>query len=84
MTTLNEAVKNRIAKVQQAARAAKDVWEELHMKGEVIADSKRETEHLEDKNTALTPDDLVKVKSGFGNVADAKSLGYLKRRKKSK
>ena len=83
LTTLGEAVKNRVAKVQQAARAAKEVWGELSYKGQKQAESQKETEHLELRD-ALTPDDLVKVKSGFGNIADAKSLGYLKRRKKSK
>lgn len=83
LTTLGEAVKNRVAKVQQAARAAKEVWEELSYKGQEQTESKKETEHLE-LGDALTPDDLVKVKSGNGNVADAKSLGYMKRRKKSK
>ena len=83
LTTLGEAVKNRVAKVQQAARAAKEVWGELSYKGQEQAESQKETEHLELRD-ALTPDDLVKVKSGFGNIADAKSLGYLKRRKKSK
>lgn len=80
MTTLTKASQNRIAKVQKAARAAKEVWEALKIKGDQLADAKRELENLEPEG-ALTPDDLIKVKAGHGNVADAKNLGYLKKRK---
>jgi hypothetical protein len=88
MITITEACKNRIAKVQEAARAAKNVWEAVKSKGEELASAKQELEHLEnlDPEGPLTPDDLIKVKSGYGHVADAKTLGYLKRksRKRSK
>lgn len=77
---LNEASQNRVAKVQKAARDAKEVWEGLRAKGEELAALKQESEHL-DPNSIVTPDDLIKVKSGHGNVADAKTLGYLKKRK---
>jgi hypothetical protein len=77
--TIDEACKDRVAKVQQAARNAKDVWTLLKSKGDKLAEHKK-TEEI-GPNTALTPDDLVKVQSGFGNVADAKTLGYLKKRK---
>jgi hypothetical protein len=79
MITIDNACKNRIAKVQQAARNAKDVWTILKDKGDQLAENKK-TEEI-GPNTALTPDDLVKVQSGFGNVADAKTLGYLKKAK---
>lgn len=82
LNTLNEATKNRVAAVQKAARTARQVWEDLAEKGIALADSKVETEHLEDG--PVTPDDLIKVKAGFGAIADARSLGYLKRKSKSK
>ena len=44
---------------------------------------KLKSRHLE-VDGVVTPDDLVKVKSGNGNVADAKTLGYLKKRKVGK
>jgi len=55
----------------------------LKIKGEELASAKQELEHLE-TDGGLTPDDLIKVKSGHGNVADAKTLGYLKKRKSRK
>lgn len=82
LATLNEATKHRVAKVQNAARNAKIAWTELQKKGQELADSKAEIEHL--GADGVTPDDLVKVKSGNGNVADAKTLGYLKKRRAKK
>jgi hypothetical protein len=77
--TIDEACQDRVAKVQQAARIAKDVWTLLRTKGDKLAEHKK-TEEI-GPNTALTPDDLLKVQSGHGNVTDAKNLGYLKKRK---
>lgn len=79
MITVDNACKDRVAKVQQAARNAKEVWTALKDKGDELAEHKK-TEEI-GPNTALTPDDLIKVQSGFGNVADAKTLGYLKKAK---
>ena len=77
---LNEASQHRVAKVQKSARDAKEIWDSLKIKGDELAATKQEAEPL-DPNSVVTPDDLLKVQSGFGNVADAKTLGYLRNRK---
>jgi len=38
-----------------------------------------EKKQIEDLN-GMSPDDIIKVRTGFGNVEDAKTLGYLKDR----
>lgn len=84
LSTLDVAMRHRVAKVQSAARNAKAVWDEVITKGISLENSKIETEHLNSQNNIVTPDDMVKVKSGHGNVNDAKTLGYLNKRKPRK
>lgn len=80
---LNDASQNRVAKVQKAARDAKEIWDNLKIKGDEVSFSKQEAEQI-NPNSIVTPDDLIKVKSGFGNVADAKTLGYLRNKSRSR
>ena len=38
-----------------------------------------EKKQVEDLN-GMSPDDIIKARTGFGNVEDSKTLGYLKER----
>jgi len=44
-----------------------------------VLDSMEEAKKIEDLN-GMSADDIIKVRTGFGNVEDAKTLGYLKER----
>lgn len=75
MATLNMACSDRVLKVQQAAHKARKAWEMLEDLHQSI-EEKKETQ--DESLNGLTPDELIKVKTGFGDVDDAKTLGYLK------
>jgi len=42
-----------------------------------IFDAMEEKKQIEDLN-GMSPDEIIKVWTGFGNVEDSKTLGYLK------
>ncbi len=75
MTCLNKACSDRVLKVQQAAQKARKAWEMLEDIHQEIEVSK---ETQDAKLDGMTPDELIKVKTGFGDVEDSKTLGYLK------
>lgn len=63
-------------KVQKAALEAKKKWRDL----EEIYDNMEEKKQVEELN-GMTPDELIKVRTGYGNVDDAKSMGLVSPKK---